>query len=598
MRYDDNIVEEVRSRNNIVDVIGGYVKLQKKGANHMGLCPFHGEKTPSFSVSASKQMYYCFGCGKGGNVFTFLQEYESLTFVEALRELAGRVGVELPEEAYNEEAKRAADEKNRLYEVNKVAAQYFHYLLNSPNGKRAKEYFLNRGLTEETIKHFGLGYSDKFSNDLYQYLKKKGYSDELLKQSGLVSLDERRGGSDKFWNRAMFPIMDVNNKVIAFGGRVMGEGEPKYLNSPETKIFDKSRNLYGLNYAKKSRKNYMLLCEGYMDVIALHQAGFTNAVASLGTAFTGLHAKLLSRYTTEVIITYDSDGAGTKAALRAIPILQDAGITVKVLDMKPYKDPDEFIRALGTDEYQRRIEEAKGSFFFEIATMEKNYDMKDPEQKTRFYREIATRLTAFSEEIERNNYMEAVDAIYHIGLENLRKLVNRTGAKLVNTQVAEITAEREKEQSRIRKASDTAVVQAQKMLLTWAAEDLNLLQSIRSYLSLEHFCDEPYHTVAKMMYEQYETEGIVTPARIIGHYDSTEEQAVVAGLFSAALREDMTDAERERTFSDTVKRIMKNFLDVKGKEAIEQNDIATYQKIVKETMNLQKLHISLNGRQQ
>ena len=307
--YSDELIEEVRSRNDIVDVVGGYVKLQKRGSTYFGLCPFHNEKTGSFSVTPSKQMYYCFGCGAGGNVFTFLMQYENFTFSEALQSLAERVGIDLPQQEMSEAQKREADRRTQLLEINKEAAKYFYRLLRSPRGENAYNYFKKRELSDETMKKFGLGYSDQYSNDLYRYLKSKGYSDDLLKDSGLISVNEAQGAHDKFWNRAMFPIMDIHNRVIAFGGRVMGDGEPKYLNSPETKIFDKSRNLYGLNIARTSRKEQILLGEGYMDVIALHQAGFDNAVASLGTSLTSGHANLLKRYTKEVYLTYDSDGA-------------------------------------------------------------------------------------------------------------------------------------------------------------------------------------------------------------------------------------------------------------------------------------------------
>ena len=383
--FSEEIVEEVRQRNDIVDVISQYVHLTKKGSTYFGLCPFHNEKTGSFSVSPHKQMYYCFGCGAGGNVFTFLMQYENFTFGEAMEVLADRAGVTLPKYEMTAQQKREADKKQRLLEINKEAAKYFYTLLRSDRGKLAYSYFSKRQLSDETMRKFGLGYSDQYSDDLYRYLRKKGYDDEILKESGLVSIDERRGGYDKFWNRAMFPIMDVHNKVIGFGGRVMGDGEPKYLNSPETPIFDKSRNLYGLNFARSSKKQQLLLCEGYMDVIALHQAGFDNAVASLGTALTSGHANLLKRYTKEVYLTYDSDGAGTKAALRAIPILKEVGLTTKVINMKPYKDPDEFIKALGAEAYQKRIDEAENSFLFEIRMMEKDFDLTDPEGKAKFY---------------------------------------------------------------------------------------------------------------------------------------------------------------------------------------------------------------------
>lgn len=327
MYYPEDIVEEVRMRNDVADVISGYVKLQKKGANYFGLCPFHSEKSPSFSVSSAKQMYYCFGCGAGGNVITFIMEYENFTFPEALKYLAERAGMTLPEQEYSKEARVQADLKSQLLEINKQAANYFYYQLHHPQGQAAHQYLKGRQLTDETLKRFGLGFANKTSNDLYQYMRGKGYQDTLLKESGLFSIEEK-GAYDKFWNRVMFPILDVNHRVIGFGGRVMGDGTPKYLNSPETKLFDKSRNLYGLNYARTSRDKCMLVCEGYMDVIALHQAGFTNAVASLGTAFTQQQAGLLKRYTEQVILTYDSDGAGVKAALRAIPILKDAGLSI------------------------------------------------------------------------------------------------------------------------------------------------------------------------------------------------------------------------------------------------------------------------------
>lgn len=280
MYYSEEVIEEVRTKNDIVDVISGYVRLQKKGSSYFGLCPFHNEKSPSFSVSREKQMYYCFGCGAGGNVFTFLMDYENFSFVEALKFLADRAGVVLPEMEYSKEAKARADRKTQLLEINKLAAQYFYVQLKSEQGKTAHAYLTGRQLSEETIKAFGLGYSSKYSDDLFRYLRKRGYTEDLIRQAGLINTDEKNGVYDKFWNRVMFPIMDVNNRVIGFGGRVMGDAKPKYLNSPETEIFDKSRNLYGLNRARTSRKPYFLVCEGYMDVIALHQAGFTNAVAS------------------------------------------------------------------------------------------------------------------------------------------------------------------------------------------------------------------------------------------------------------------------------------------------------------------------------
>lgn len=592
MYYPEELVEEVRINNNIVDVIGSYVKLQKKGSNHMGLCPFHNEKSPSFSVNGSKQIYHCFGCGAGGNVFTFIMQYENYNFIEALKLLADRAGVKLPEAEYSEAAKRAADIKGKIFEVNKEAAKYFYYQLKSERGTQAFQYLKDRGLSDETITKFGLGYSNKFSNDLYQYLKNLGFEDELLKKSGLVTIEEAKGAHDKFWNRIMFPIMDINHKVIAFGGRVMGDAMPKYLNSPETDVFEKSRNLYGLNFARQSKKSYMLICEGYMDVISLHQAGFTNVVASLGTAFTPMQAKLLSRYTNEVILTYDSDGAGVKAALRAIPLLKEAGLYVKVLHLKPYKDPDEFIKALGADEYQKRIEDASNSFFFEVETAEKDYSLEDPEQKTRFYNEIAKMLLQFSEEIERNNYTEAIAKRYFMGFDNLRKLVNRYGAKQTVIQTEKESREREKEHTRRKSKPEDGMKQSQKLLLTWLIDDPKTFQRIENIIRPEDFTEDLYRQAAVMVFEQYEKEHTVLPAKIINYFESKEEQTMVADLFSTEVRVEMDESARKKAFADTILRVKKNSLDMAYKAAIETNDIVKLQNIMLEQKDLDKLHSS------
>lgn len=589
--YSDELVEEVRSRNDIVDVVGGYVRLQKKGNTYFGLCPFHNEKTGSFSVSPNKQMYYCFGCGAGGNVFTFLMQYENFTFSEAMQTLADKVGVELPKQEMTQAQKREADRRSRLLEINKEAAKYFYTLLRSKRGARALQYFEERGLSQETMQKFGLGYSDQYSDDLYKYLRKKGYEDDILKDSGLVTLDEVRGGYDKFWNRAMFPIMDVNNRVIGFGGRVMGQGEPKYLNSPETKIFDKSRNLYGLNIARTTRKSQLLLCEGYMDVIALHQAGFDNAVASLGTALTSGHANLLKRYTKEVYLTYDSDGAGVKAALRAIPILKEVGIITKVINMRPYKDPDEFIKALGAEEYQKRIDEAENSFLFEIRVMESNYDMQDPESKTAFYNEIAKKLLGFSEELERNNYIEAVASTYQIGFDNLRKLVNNLAIK------GGITAKPTQLKSGIHenKKKEDGMKQSQKLLLTWLIENTRLFERVGNLITPDDFTEELYHRVADILFAQYKDNGSVNPAAIISMFEDEEEQREVAALFNARIHKVETVAEFEKAVKETVIRIKQNSINYRS-EHMDPTDMGALMKVIEDKRaleQLEKLHISV-----
>ena len=590
--YSDELIEEVRSRNDIVDVISGYVRLTKKGSTYFGLCPFHNEKTGSFSVSPNKQMYYCFGCGAGGNVFTFLMQYENFSFPEAMEALAERAGIELPKQEMSAQAKKEADKRQILLEINKAAGKYYYMLLRSEHGKQAYEYFKKRELSDATMQKFGLGYSDKYSDDLYRYLRKLGYDDAILKESGLVSIDEVRGGHDKFWNRAMFPIMDVHNKVIGFGGRVMGDGEPKYLNSPETKIFDKSRNLYALNFARQTKKPQMLLCEGYMDVIALHQAGFDNAVASLGTAFTSGHASLLKRYTKEVYLTFDSDGAGIKAALRAIPILKEVGLTAKVINMKPYKDPDEFIKALGAEEYQKRIDAAENSFMFEIRILEQKYDMKDPEGKTAFQTEVAKKLLDFTTELERNNYMEAVADKDHMSFEALRNLVNQLGTQggLVKERTPLKSGLNEKKHKK-----EDGMKQSQKLLLTWLIEYDNLYDKIKDIITPEDFTEDIFRKVAELLYEQKKS-GTVNPAQIISLFAEEEEQREVAELFHARIHEVDSAAERDKALKETILRVKDNSISYRSAH-LEPTDMQGLQQLVadKRTLqNMEKMHISID----
>lgn len=589
MYYSDELIEEVRSKNDIVDVISGYVRLQKKGSSYFGLCPFHNEKSPSFSVSRQKQMYYCFGCGAGGNVFTFLMEYENFSFLEALKVLADRAGVELPEMEYSKEAKERADLKNVLLEINKLAAQYYYVQLKNPQGEVALKYLKNRALDDDTIKAFGLGYSNKYSDDLYRYLKSKGYKDELLAKAGLISVDERNGVYDKFWNRVMFPIMDVNNRVIGFGGRVMGDAKPKYLNSPETIVFDKSRNLYGLNRARTSRKPYFLLCEGYMDVISLHQAGFTNAVASLGTSLTSGHASLIKRYVNEVYLTYDSDEAGTKAALRAVPILKEAGITAKIIRMEPYKDPDEFIKNLGAEAFEERISKARNGFMFSLEVLERNYDMTSPEGKTDFMKETAKRLTEFEEEIERNNYIEAVAGAYHVGYEELRRLVSKMA---VQTGLAKPVTRPKSTQNREK---EDGMEISQKILLTWLIEDENIFRQIQKYITPDDFTGDLYKTVATLLYEQYEA-GEPNPAKIMNYFTDEEEHREVASLFHTKIKKLTTLQEQEKALKETIIRVKNHSIEDATKH-LDPTDIAGLQRLMaakRELQDLQKLHISIN----
>ncbi len=590
MLYPQEVIEEVRARNDIVDVISGYVRLQKKGASYFGLCPFHNEKSPSFSVSQGKQMYYCFGCGAGGNVITFIQQYENAGFQEAVKMLAERAGVKLPEAEYSEEVKRRESHRAKLLAVNKEAAKYFYYQLRAPQGKQGLAYLKNRQLSDETIHRFGLGFANKTSDDLARYLRGKGFPDDVIKEAGLASFDERYGLHDKFWNRVIFPIQDSNHRVIGFGGRVMGDGTPKYLNSQETPVFDKSKNLYGLNFARSSRKNQFILCEGYMDVITMHQAGFTQAVASLGTAFTVGQALLLKRYAEEVLLAYDSDGAGVKAALRAIGILREAGLTGRVLSFAPCKDPDEFIGTEGAEAFEKRLAEAENSFFFEIRILSQEFDLKDPAGKTKFHREIAKKLCGFSEEAERANYMEAIAEKYHIGHENLRKLVSAEAARTGLVR----PVERPKSGIQSKKMPEDNGKKLQRLLITWLVERPEIYPKIKKYIATEDFTEELYREVARKLFEELE-EGKADPAGLVDLFPEADKQNEVAKLFHTSIGKLENKSDAERALHDIVCGVKRNSYEYyskrSGTDISALNQVIAGKKVLEE---LNKMHISLD----
>ncbi|MDR1764893.1 MAG: DNA primase [Lachnospiraceae bacterium] len=629
MYYPDEIVEEVRSRSDIMDIVSSRVTLKRVGRDYAGLCPFHNEKTPSFTVSPSKQMYYCFGCGAGGNAISFLMEYENYSFAEALQFLAQKVGVRLPEREATGEEKRSANLREKLLEIHKAAAEHYYRQLRGPGGAQGLDYLLRRALTPETLKRFGLGYAGKGNDELYRHLKQSGYGDDLLKESGLVTIEER-GAHDKFYNRVMFPIMDSRNRVIAFGGRVMGDGLPKYLNSPETKIFDKSKNLYGINYARTSRAGARagagtvagagalagagsgsgpvagalagarsgsgpwILCEGYMDVIALHQAGFAGAVASLGTSFTPGQAQLIKRYTTEVVLTYDSDAAGVRAALRAIPILKDAGISAKVIDLRPHKDPDEFIKAMGAEAFAQRLQSARNSFLYEVDCLKSGVDLADPEAKTRFHQEIAGMLAGFSDPLERDNYTQAVAREQFIPYEQLAQLVNRTGMRMLSSpQRARRYADVAQDggYKRAKKAKEDGIKQSQKLLLTWLIERPDWFAKVKGMLLPEEFSEELYRQVAQMVYDGYAA-GEPKPAEILNHFlDNNDVYNEVASLFQTGFSQEADEADRRRAFEETVLKVKRNSLEEAGKNAA---DLVALQEIIVKQEALKSLHIEFD----
>lgn len=559
MYYPQELVDEIREKTNIVDVIGQHVKLQKRGTNHFGLCPFHNEKSPSFSVSETKQIFYCFGCGKGGNVYTFLQEYENASFPEAVKMLAERAGVSLPEAQQDDNQRARENRRQKLLEVNKEAAKFFYYQLRSRRGEIGMQYFQGRELTEETMQHFGLGYSGKGSGELIQYLKNKGYEDDLLIEAGLATFDEQRGLSGKFWNRVMFPIQDANHRVIGFGGRVLGDGKPKYVNTSDTPVFDKSRNLYGLNFARTSRKNHFILCEGYMDVISMHQAGFTEAVASLGTAFTSGQAVLLRRFAQEVLLAYDSDTAGVNAALRAIGICREAGMRAKVLSFAPHKDPDEFIKAEGAEAFQKRIEEAENSFYFEVRIMERSHNLSDPDGLTAFHRAIAKKLCAFPEEVERENYLQGICRKYRISVDSMRKLV--VSYAVTDGEIKPVERARST-QSAAQKAVKNS---PERLLLTWLTDKPSLFSQIKPYIGIDDFVDPVCHKVAETIFPDLE-KGMVRPDAVIGLFEDPEEQSQASAIFSTYLEEVEEETDREKAFADIVFGVKKNAVNFYSKD--------------------------------
>ena len=428
MAFPDTFLNELVERNDIVDVVSGYVRLGKKsGSNMFGLCPFHSEKTPSFSVSPDKQIYHCFGCGKGGGVINFIMEIENLSFPEAVAFLARRANMPLPEQENDRDSKKRA----RMLALNRDAARFFHEQLSSPAGEGARAYMARRGITGPTATSFGLGCAPDDWSTLGRAMRDKGYSDQELFDAGLIKRGRNGGFYDAFRNRLMFPVIDVRGNVIGFSGRILGDGEPKYLNSPETLVFNKGSNLFALNLAKKSKSGYIILSEGNIDVVSLHQAGFDSAVASLGTSLTAEQARLISRYTSQVIIAYDNDGAGQKAAQRAIGILEKLDLKVKVLQMSGAKDPDEFIKTKGAEAFARLIEGSENQVEYRLGVIAAKYDLGSDAQKVDYLKETEDMLARLPNAAEREVYCRRVAAQSGISPEVLIAEVGRKRKNLL-----------------------------------------------------------------------------------------------------------------------------------------------------------------------
>lgn len=434
MAFPEAFLQELVEKNDIVDVVSGYVRLTKRsGANQFGLCPFHSEKTPSFSVSPDRQIYHCFGCGKGGGVINFIMEIENLSFPEAVEFLAKRVGMPIPEEENSAESKR----RRRMLDLNRDAARFFHTCLKSPEGRAAHAYMNARQITPQTATRFGLGAAPDTWDSLRNAMHELGYRDQELFEAGLVRKGKSGGFYDTFRGRLMFPVIDVRGDVIGFSGRILGDGEPKYMNSPETLVFNKSRNLFAMNLAKKSKSGYIILAEGNIDVVMMHQAGFDSAVASLGTSLTAEQARLISRFTNEVVIAYDSDGAGKKASQRAIGLLEKLDVKVKVLSMTGAKDPDEFIKLKGADAFRNLLEKSENHIDYRLQTVTNKYDLTVDEQKVEFLKEASELVARLPGSVERQVYAMRVASLAGVPNDVVAQEVERRHKKAVRTAYRE-----------------------------------------------------------------------------------------------------------------------------------------------------------------
>ncbi len=575
---------EILSRSDIVDIIGNYVSLKRAGSTYKGLCPFHNEKTPSFSVNPNLQIYKCFGCNNTGNVVTFLMEYENMSYVEALEYLAEKAGITIVSATPSKTDKEKIDRKNALFEINKIAAGHYFNMLKSQEGSVGYSYLKNRGLSDETIIHFGLGFSGKGGNRLYRMLKDKGYDDALITESKLFKKDGSKM-YEIFWNRVMFPILDKSNHVIGFGGRVMSDVKPKYLNSIENEIFSKGKNLYALNFARKSRSKFIILCEGYMDVIALHQAGFDSAVASLGTALTPDQVREIKRYADDIYLTYDSDEAGKTAAMRAIPMLRRGNVTPRILDLSPYKDPDELIKAKGKEEFQMRIDNAQNGFAFECEYLKRGINMDDPDSRASFIKRIAALIADINDEVIGESYIQFACSKYHIDegvLKNdVRNLRQKSAGMIKKDDLIQDVHYGKKYEK------ESGLNQAYALVLSWLLNDPGYYEKIKKWIEPEAFIDKEYHEVALKIYAQLD-EGKLNPSFIISSYENAEEQKRVSAMLTTDFDFELPKEDKDKSLAEMITLILKHYVKVKMEEVSRKGDMSQVVKLADLKRKLEK----------
>ena len=529
MAFPPSFIDELVARNPIEDVVGQYVSLKRSGGNMFGLCPFHGEKTASFSVAPDKGIYYCFGCHKGGGAINFMMEVEGLSYPDAVRALAKRAGMEVPEDEQYQSRYR---QQERLWALMKEAGRFFHTQLYSPAGKQCLEYVQKRGMTKAIVTHFGIGFAPDSWNALVDAMRKKGYTDQELRDADLVG--EKNGRIyDRFRNRLMFPIIDVRGNVIGFGGRVLDDSKPKYLNSNETVIFNKRRNLFGMNFAKKTKEPYMILVEGNVDVVTLHQFGFDNAVASLGTSLTEEQVALLSRYTEEVVLTYDGDEAGQRAAKRAIPMLEKAGIKVKVLQMKDAKDPDEFLHKHGADKFRMLLEESSNRVEYQLNAIRKKYNLAEDDQRVQFIHEAAELICSLGSAVQREIYGHRVAEAGKISFEamdlEISKAYKRRIARQKKQQEKIDLAPAQSLQPKVRsiRYDNMKSAMAEESLLALVLKDPSLLETAKS-LQPSQFSSDFLGRVYDQLQKRY-TQGMEVSLGVLEDF-APEEMSHLVGI--------------------------------------------------------------------
>ena len=592
MRYPREVLDEVRLQNDIVEVISQYVPLKQKGNSYFGLCPFHNEKTASFSVNSEKQFYYCFGCGAAGNVFSFLMEMENMDFPEAMKKLAERAHITLPEPERSAQVIAAEQTKQRLFDIHTAAGRFFYECLQEKQGEQARAYLTKRQMDPRMARKFGIGYSPDSYDALFKHLKEKGFALSDILKSGLVLENkDGKGYHDRFRGRLMFPIFDVQGRVVGFGGRILAKGEPKYLNSPETILFSKSRNLYGLNFAKAAKKRELILVEGYMDMLSIYQAGFRNVVASLGTAFNNDHARTLKRFADDVILLYDSDEAGTNAALRAIPVLVKNGFRVKVTQVPDGKDPDEFIKAKGAAEFSKLLINAVHYISFEIACIQRKYNLKNPEHRVRFATEAAEILAKLDSEIERNVYLGEVSRVTGVEEEAIRSEIR----KLVQKEEAAFEKEAEKRQQNLKNYTaaggkvEKGLIEAQRNLLYYAAQHQGVYEILKGILEEDDFTEEVFRRAFRRIGELWHSAGHVFPADLVSRFEEAKEQKTVTEIFAVQLPTE-NGADMEKAINEQVRRLKRTKIDHLTANAATVEEI---QKLVEARKKLDSLYITI-----